>query len=416
MTRTHSLGFGAISVLLVAAMLWSGPWGLSAQSDPSSLPLLTESSLQYLGGFRLPAGQTNGVDFSFGGRVIALNPEGPSMFVASLRGSVAEVTIPVPVHSANVSELPIASLVQPFADPTEGHLRDVASIGVNITGLLVFGKRLYGAASIYYDASNSQSVSHFSRSLRLDEKSFSGWSRVWDAGRVGYVSGMMALVPSEWQARLGGPAVTGQCCIPIVTRTSVGPAAFAFDPVKIGQPTVSATPLVYYTMDQATLGPWEGSNPTYGATTMIQALTVIAGSRTMLYLGSNGMGPHCYGNGSANKALHGTKGTDGATVCYDPTNNSKGSHAYPYRSQIWAYDLNDLAAVKAGKKKPWQVEPYGVWPLTFPTSESSMRLGGVGYDAERQIIYVAQLGADSERQANRPVMHAFQIALPKPKP
>ena len=60
MTRTHSLGFGAISVLLVAAMLWSGPSGLSAQSDPSSLPLLTENSLQYLGGFRLPAGQTNG--------------------------------------------------------------------------------------------------------------------------------------------------------------------------------------------------------------------------------------------------------------------------------------------------------------------------------------------------------------------
>ena len=313
-----------------------------------------------------------------------------------------------------MNELPFASLVQPFADPTEGHLRDVASIGVNITGLLVFGNRLYGAASIYYDASNSQSVSHFSRSLRLDEKSFSGWSRVWDAGRVGYVSGMMALVPSEWQARLGGPAVTGQCCIPIVTRTSVGPAAFAFDPVKIGQPTVSATPLVYYTWTRppsdrgrARIRPMERPRDSGGNDHRRYAHRCCTSEATVL-------APHCYGDGTANKSLDGTKSTDGAHVCYDPTNNSKGSHAYPYRSQIWAYDLNELAAVKDGRKKPWQVVPYGVWPLTLPTTEPSMRLGGVGYDAERQIIYVSQLGADPDGYASRPVMHAFQVALPKP--
>ena len=146
---------------------------------------------------------------------------------------------------------------------------------------------------------------------------------------------------------------------------------------------------------------------------MIQAMAVIAGTRTVLYLGSNGLGPHCYGNGTANKSLDGTKASDGAHLCYDPTNSNKGSHAFPYRSQIWAYDLNDWAAVRAGHKKPWEVVPYGVWPLTFPTPESTMRLGGVGYDAERQLIYVSQLGADPDGYASRPVMHALRIALPK---
>ena len=68
---------------------------------------------------------------------------------------------------------------------------------------------------------------------------------------------------------------------------------------------------------------------------------------------------------------------EGGAYCYDPTNSYKGPHAYPYRYQIWAYDLNDFAAVKAGTKQPWDVVPYGVWPLELPTPESTTTLGGV---------------------------------------
>lgn len=413
MSRTNSVGIGVVSLLIVTT-LFGGPRGLlSAQVNPSNLPLLSENQLQYIGGFRLPAESSNGEWFSFGGRTAAFNPAGPSLFVASYRGAVAEVTIPTPVNSSDVNELPFSTFLQPFADPTEGRLDEISPIGVNVAGLLVYGNRLYGTVSIYYDANNTQRVSHFSRSLKLDQPSFSGWSSVWQPDRSGFVAGMMALVPSEWQATLGGPAVTGQCCIPIVYRTSNGPAAFSFDPAKVGQASVSATPLLYYTLEQATLGPWEGSNPTYGATTQMGGFVAIAGTRTVLYFGSNGLGKHCYGDGTANKALDETTSADGVHLCYDPTTNSKGSHAFPYRSQIWAYDLNDLAAVKAGEKKPWDVVPYGVWPLTFPTVEPTMRLGGVGYDAARQIIYVSQLGADPDVYSSRPVMHALRIALPK---
>jgi hypothetical protein len=318
------------------------------------------------------------------------------------------------VNSADVNDMPFASYVQPFADITEGHLVDVAADGAGLSGLMVYGNRLVGTASIFYDANDTQRVSHFSRSVQLNQRSFSGWSQVWEKGRSGFVSGMMAVVPAEWRDKLGGPAVTGQCCIPIVSRTSNGPAAFSFDPAKLGEPRVNATPLLYYTLNNATLGPWEGSNPTYGATTMIRAVAIIAGTRTVLYLGSNGIGPHCYGDGTSNKALDGTRSADGAHLCYDPTTSDKGSHAYPYRYQVWAYDLNDLAAVKAGKKKPWDVVPYGVWPLTLPTPEPMVRLGGIGYDAERQIIYLSQLRADQDGYSSRAVMHAIRIALPKP--
>ena len=384
----------------------------NAQTDPSKLPLLAPEALHYVGGFRLPAETVNGQDYSFGGHPVAFNPARGTLFVGNSKGHVAEVNVPGPVNSADVKAMPFATFVQTFADPTEGRLPEISTIGVSVSGLLVHDNRLYGTASIYYDANNTQRFSHFVRSLQLNQRSFTGWSQVWETNRTGYVAGMMALIPAEWQARLGGAALTGQCCIPIVSRTSNGPAAFAFDPAKIGQPNVSATPLLYYTLEHATLGSWDGSNPTYGAATGVGGVAVIAGTRTALYFGRNGIGPPCYGNGTADKTLDGKNGPDGEKYCFDPTTNSKGSHAYPYRYQVWAYDLNDFAAVKAGKKRPWQVVPYGVWPLTLPTPELSVRLGGVGYDAKNQLVYVSQLGADPDGYSSRAIIHALRIAVP----
>ena len=38
-----------------------------------------------------------------------------------------------------------------------------------------------------------------------------------------------------------------------------------------------------------------------------------------------------------------------------------------------------------------------------------MRLGGVGYDAQRQLLYVSQLRADIEGGASRPIIHTFRV-------
>ncbi len=382
--------------------------------DPSTLPLLSPDSVQYLGAFRLPKHSVNGDSFSYGGGGAAFRSATNSLFMSSRAGRVAEVTISAPVMAANVAQLPLASFLQPFADPMEGELSQVASSGVALSGLMIYGDRLYGTASIYYDASNSQKLSHFSHSLQLNQPSFSGWTRVWEEKKTGLVAGYMSLVPSEWQSRLGGPAVTGQCCIPIVTRTSWGPSAFSFDPSQVGAATAAASALVYYTGEYQTLGSWSGANPTYGGTAGMGGVAIIGGSRTALFVGRNGVGPYCYGNGTSNQSLHGTTSPDGSHWCYDPTSADKGQHAYPYRFQIWAYDLNDLAAVKAGQKQPWEVVPYGVWPLDLPYYESRFRIGGVTYDAERQLLYVTQQYADKVDVASHPIVHVFQLDVAPP--
>jgi hypothetical protein len=382
---------------------------VSAQ-DPSAQPLIQFANLNYVGTFRLPRASINGDDLSFGGRPFAFNPARNSLFVGSHTDRVAEVSIPSLVSTTDVNRMFFASYLQGLVDPLEGNIWQVATSGAEIEGLVVDGDKLVGTGSIYYDAQNTQRVSHYSRSTNLSAPSFSGFVPVWQTDHQGFVSGFMSMVPPEWQAKLGGRAITGQCCTPIAWKTSWGPAAFAFNPSDIGvRSPVPATPLLYYTDAHPTLGEWSESGAIYGGTARVDALVIIGGTRTALYFGSIGTGTPCYGNGTSNQSLDHTPSPDGTLWCYDPTSTDKGQHAYPYHYQIWAYDLNEFAAVKEGRKNPWDVVPYGVWPFDLPTPEVHAKLGGVAYDPQRQMIYVSQLLADKDTFANRALIHALRI-------
>ena len=406
---------GLAAALLGIAMLPIAPLSAAqrtapaATSDPTQSRRLTFDDLTYVGAFRLPAGEIERDSFSFGGGPLAFNAARNTLFVGTRAGKVAEITIPATANSADVNALPFAELVQPFADPAEGRMKDVGD-EAGLAGLLVYQQRLYGTGLIYYDANNIQRVSHFARPLELNRPAAGNMQRVGENGRSGFVAGYMALVPPEWQSRLGGPALTGQCCVPIITRTSWGPAAFAWNPTELdGGKPVKAVPLVYYDSEHPTLGGFEGSGALFGGTTQVAGLAVINGTRTAIFVGSNGTGPFCYGNGTGDKSLADTVGLDGAKYCYDPATSDKGQHAYPYRYQMWAYDVADWAQVRAGHKDPWEVKPYAVWPFELPTPEPSTRIIGVAYDPERRRLFVSQRLADRDGYAFRAVIHVFHI-------
>jgi hypothetical protein len=169
-------------------------------------------------------------------------------------------------------------------------------------------------------------------------------------------------------------------------------------------------PLQYYDGTHTTLGPWAGTNAVYGATTQVGGLALVENTRTALYVGRNGLGPFCYGEGTGDQSLAGIATPDGGVWCYDPTSSDKGQHAYPYQYQVWAFDLADWASVKAGLKQPWEPVPYATWTLGLPTTDPSWRgIGGVGYDPATQLLYVAQLRADPDGYASRPIIHVFHI-------
>jgi hypothetical protein len=381
-----------------------------APAEPAQNRRLAFEDLVYQGAFRVPSAEP-GDTFSYGGQTLAYNPASNTLFISSLKENVAELSIPSPVKADRLDQLPVASVVQPFRDPTDGRLHDISEHEVKLGGLLVHDTRLYASGYIYYDAGHTQRLTHFSRSLDLSRPEVQRIHQVGETGKAGFVAGYMAPVPVEWQTALGGPAVTGQCCIPIVGRTSFGPSLFSWNPADLGRrDPVPVTPLLYYNEQHPTLGSWEGSKSTYGGTTQIAGVAIIEGTRTVLFPGRTGLGEFCYGSGTDDPRKAKERGPNGETYCYDPTNSYKGQHAYPYRLQFWAYDVTDLAAVRLGKKEPWDVVPYAIWPFELPSlGEPQPLLGRLAYDARGRRLFISELFAEHDVYARRPIIHVYVV-------
>src|SRR5947199_7182014 len=94
--------FVLVCSICVSILLLSHALERISAADPSTLPLLQFSDLQYAGAFRLPVNSTNGDSFEIGGMPVAYNATTNSLYIGSRLGKVAEVTIPAPVNSATI--------------------------------------------------------------------------------------------------------------------------------------------------------------------------------------------------------------------------------------------------------------------------------------------------------------------------
>ena len=371
--------------------------------------LVQSSDLVYQGSFKLPQGQIGTSSFSYGGSALAFNEAHNSLFLVGhpYQQQVAEISIPALGETAVI--------IQPFTDLSEGRMLSVGQSpccdNPQVGGLLVYKGQLYESVYLYYDGTASQVLSHFTSGLDLLVRSdISGPYQIGAYGLVpgqntaGFVDGWMVHVPSEWQSALGGPVLVGQCCIPIISRTSLGPSAFAIDPAQIGSTPAPAVPLLYYTGQHVL--PDQGGLSLANVTTQMGGAVFPEGTRSLLFFGRIGLGKYCYGEGTSDKSLDGT-GPPADPWCYDPAEGSKGPHMYPYEYFVWAYDAVDLTKVKQGLMQPWDVRPYATWPLILPNPISEQIIQGVTYDPSTNRIFVAQYHGD----VDRPLIHVFHVKL-----
>jgi Bacterial Ig domain len=375
---------------------------------PSTLPLVQSDNLVYQGSFRLPSTIVDnyGNGFGYGGGATAFNPARDSLFVVGHDSdqNVAEVGVPSIINSTVIGDLATAPVLQPFAEITEGKLYTDINPGdpnaKKIGGILPYQGRLYVTGFAYYDGNDTQVKSHFVTGMDFSVQG--DVDGPYQVGTMtvgaGFVSGYLGRVPANWQDAFGGPVVTGNCCLPIISRTSYGPALFTIDPTQLGLvDPLPATPLVYYPIEHHTLGDWDQQSTVFNGATEIKGVVFPEATRTVLFFGRQGLGPFCYGIG-------GEIGGD----CYDPADPYKGDHAYPYVYYVWAYDANDLAAVKRGEKQPWEIAPYAYWPLPLPFTDIRTHIEGAGYDPATNRIFVSQSFGDGDQ----PVIHVFSVRLP----
>ncbi len=394
--RYRAKAFLFIALVLIGSLALLSPSSNDpAAKSPKNLPLVQPGSLKYEGAFRVPKNTINGSSFNWGGTAIAFNKNNHSLFIVGHDHDqlVAEISIPNVVKSSLRGSLETAEIIQPFADASDGRMDKVDDDGaIKVGGLYVRRNRLYGTAYSYYDADGSQVRSHFKSSLALDRKGDArGMFRVGKLG-AGFVSGWIADVPRAWQRAVGAPSLTGNCCIPIISRTSYGPAAFGFNSGHLrSKKSARLKPLVYYPQAHPTLGDWDSNSRHFNGSTSMAGLVFPKSTRSLLFFGAHGQGDFCYGTGAE---------------CGDPADDSKGTHGYPYAYQIWAYDMNELLRVKKKAIKPWSVRPYKVWKFNLPFSSDVKILGGVAYDAKEGRIFISQKFGDS----SYPVIHVFKVA------
>lgn len=341
----------------------------------------------YLGSFTVPrdihaGGQAN-AGFEYGGYALGINPIKNSLYMTGHDWDQFYGEISIPALGQR------AALLQPLVDPTVGKIYQI-NPGVGhpvLGGSLVVNNTLVLSAFTFYDGESSAKADHFQRPLTLSGPGSQviGPYRVNASMNPGYTGGYMAPIPAAWQAPLGGTALTGNCCLSVIARTSRGPALFAFDPVS---QDATAVPLVYYDNDDThALAPVRTQNPMFNLATRIRGVVMIDGS--VLFVGVQGTGPYCYGEGAE---------------CKDPVNPYKGEHAYPYRTQIWAYAAADLAKVKAGTLAPWQVKPYATWTLPQIGTGYDVAGGMVFHPTTKRVYITKRFG-----EGDRPTVEVYEV-------
>lgn len=417
------MGLALIITLFLAVL--SSAADVSERLSGSRQKLLQKSNIEYLGAFRVPDGNygcpnDTKCSFHYGGGPIAYNAVNNSLYVVGHRHNqwLAEINVPALVRSNNLGALNTATIRQNFTDLTHGKIGNLGVGGAYIEnggqlgGLLLTGNRLLASAYAYYDGSHQAYNTHFTANADWSKNGaeFSGMKRIGvpPAPQAGYISGYMSKIPGEWQAEFGGSAITGNSNLSIISRTSLGPAAFVFNPNEVDFTVdIAASPLVYYPPDHRTIGDFSTANPYANQTTKITGVVFPEGSRSVLFFGRHGLNC-CYGTGTSDAALVGKPAVNGGSgYCYDPADDSKGTHGYPYVHQVWAYDATDMLLVKNGTKKPWDISPYSVWTYELPFQTGGRNILGAAYDPARQRIFISQ----DHGEGNLPVIHVLQVLL-----
>lgn len=441
MTDKMTINFKQIILILgiVFLCLYQFTTYSSASADTPK-KLIYSENLEHIGAFRVPQSNLGGDSkqpgsIAFGGSCIAYNSKNDSLFMFGhgREKLLLELKIPKLKKTNKINELKFAKCITP---PTQIMPQEnwnmLTERGSEIgnggapSGLLIYDKYIVGSAFAYYDAMYEGARSHFiiKRDFINREMGFTEFHKVGvnpvkqNMPNGGFVGGYMAKVPVAWQEILGGSALTGQCCIPIIHRTSFGPSIWSFDPMKIGyDDPVPAKMLIGYPEGHAKLGGY-GDEPSlyFNKSTEINGVVFPVDTDSILFFGRHGLGitgkgDSCYGIGTNDRSLHQQKNNEGINYCYDESSIYKGTHGYPYIYQVWAYDSNELKKVISNEKKPWDVLPYAVFELKLPFKTKEAKIIGAAYDEKRNRIYISQANADIPGYEPFPIIHCYEINM-----
>ncbi|MBF0203566.1 MAG: hypothetical protein HQK67_04440 [Desulfamplus sp.] len=371
---------------------------------------LMPQNLIYQGAFLLPEGD----EWAYSGHALAWYPDGNpddsgdgypgSIYTAAhaIDGYVGEISIPAPVKADTIINLPRAEIIQSPKDITGG-LKDKCTFDPeclyreldglaylpNINKIVWNLRDWYNAAGFDQDSlgwsnpdmSDPQGVWHIG-SRESENNLFH------NAKTSNYLFNAPQSFTTQWLD--GKSLIAGSSREAGVLGGSQGPTLFALAPWEDGNPpapssNLDAIALLYYPEKYDCV--WENAAvcdyPGYSAADHWNggAWIETASANAVIISGRKGLGSSCYG----------TPEECGNDTCV----TSKGYHAYPYQPQVLFYDPEDLKAVRAGTKSPWQVLPYEILSLENITyNQGCAAIGAAALDSDNGYLYITEKEID----------------------
>lgn len=419
-SKVNSSYFRLVALALALGVIL----GVAIGAPPASATeLILPHELEYLGSFRFPGDLSSSSEWPSGGGALTYyphgDPNGPddgfpgSLYAQGHNDMLSEVSIPVPSMTTNARNIPQATTLRPFTDPTGGIK---SQVGVDSFGGVAYVEaqagqssgKLYWAIYEYYNAAGENYLSH--GMCDLDFSNAKGAWRLGSASDETFNSMKTANyvfdAPADWaDANVGGRRLmSGRHRENGAFGGAQGPAIYAYAPWQSSNLSygaeIPATCLLMYPTGQ-------GHFPGYCAADYWTGAAFLGtGERgAVLIVGSKGLGESYYGDGDASRCV-----------------SWKGFHCDPYEAQFLFYSPDDLAAVARGQRQPWEVVPYAtvvpddMWP------KCRVRPEGTAYDRSNGLLYViqyngAQIPEDTGTRV--PLVHVWRVSnvpLPPPPP
>lgn len=362
---------------------------------------LSIGDLRYRGAFRLSSETFGESSTNYAVGAIAYHSARQSLFIAghAHHNAVAEFAVPAEIGTANVVEqLPLVeSPLQPFStflgDAPTGNPDAID----RIDGLLVADGQLIVNAERWYDAAGTAADT----TLVLDADDIGGTvSGYFELDGGVHAGGYMSTVPSEWRVALGGPVLTGWASnTSIISRHSVGPSLFTFDPAGLGGRDARTDPAVdttvhmnfpyagqrWITPDALDAVPGSAS-PLWNLLAAARYAFIAPGTSTMVVVGSIG----------------GVDSGIGYKITQDDGNLCGGYCAYRAEdggNAYWLFDVNDiLVADDVHLPRPYA---FGEWSIPFDEDGEHEILGGA-FDPATSTLYLSLSAAGQVGTYDRP--------------
>jgi hypothetical protein len=447
----------------------STPESTPSPDAPTSTVRVQPADIVYRGAFRLPGGEDRPDTFAYGGNAMTYSPAGDlsggvdghpgSLFVMGHDrlpwgelpngGRVAEVSIPAPVITTDVSALPQATFLQGFHDVVGSlfdGLDEIPRADIEYLDHPATGPRIHVAWGQHFQ--EEQRPSHGFFSTNLDSPSPQGAWHIADTSLYS-INGYLFEIPAAWADAhaQGRRLATGR--YRDGGWSGKGPALYAYLPWADAAGTLpppgaslQATRLLLYESSQ------ENEQPHHQALDQYQHadeweggawITTASGKSAVAFVGTKGTGAKFW-YGWVNPAgaeipcietdfryQYTTCWSSDGTPCPDADlNGCEGHTSYrgwwssSFSAQILLFDPEHLARVAAGTAEPSSPQPYatadfdahlfhnpsGIELEALATGvQRRYRIGATAFDRSRGYLYVLELYADGAK----PVVHVFSV-------